>query len=220
MQYRVAVQEITALTDNVFRLRTDKPDGYRFQPGQYAELAIDRPGFTEETRPFSFTSRPEDERLEFIFRSHRSHAGVTDELSRVAPDAALLLTAPTGTIVYRGPGCFIAGGTGITPFLSIFRSHGRNGGFGHNRLLFSNKTEQDRFLTDELLALFGDRVRFVVTHDPDSQCDSAFIGLGYLRAFVEAGAFYYVCGPDDMVKEVSTALLALGVAEDRLVLER
>ncbi|TVR33414.1 MAG: flavodoxin reductase [Spirochaetaceae bacterium] len=220
MQYRVAVQSITALTDSVYRLRTDKPQGYVFTPGQYTELAIDRPGFAEETRPFSFTSRPEDAQLEFIFRSHRSHAGVTAELEGVTAGTELVLEPPAGTISYRGPGCFIAGGTGITPFLSIFRSHSGRRDFGANRLLFSNKTEQDRFLTAELQALFDDRVRFVVTHDPTSHCDCTFIDLDYLRPFVESDRLYYVCGPDDMVKEVCTALSALGVGEHNLVLER
>ncbi|TVQ40338.1 MAG: hypothetical protein EA384_03520 [Spirochaetaceae bacterium] len=220
MQYRVAVEELTALTDSIILLRTGKPVDYRFEPGQYAELAIDRPGFADETRPFSFTSRPDDRQLEFIFRSHHSHGGVTAELARLAPQSGLLLEEASGTIGYRGPGCFIAGGTGITPFLSIFRSHGAEPGFAGNRLLFSNKTEKDRFVTDELLALFGDRVRFVVTHDPTSQCDSAFIDLEYLRPFVESDRHYYVCGPDDMVKEIVTALLALGVAEQYLVLEQ
>ncbi len=220
MPYRVAVKDITPLTETVFRLRTTRPDDYSFTPGQYSELAVDQPGFREEFRPFSFTSRPQDRELEFIFRVYRSHGGVTAQLAQVKPGTALLIENPTGSITYQGPGCFIAGGTGITPFLSIFRSHRGEPGFDQNLLLFANKTEQARFLTDELLGLFGDRAHLVVTHEPASRGESAFIDLEYLRPFAAAAERFYVCGPDEMVKEVSSALLTLEVEQRQIIVEQ
>lgn len=219
MPYRVAVKDITQLTETVFQMRVSRPENYQFTPGQYAELAVNLPGFVEEFRPFSFTSRPQDRELEFIFRVHQSHGGVTAQLAHVRPGSALLIEDPSGTIAYHGQGCFVAGGTGITPFLSIFRSHRDDRDFDRNLLLFANKTERASFLTDELKDLFGDRAHLVVTHEPASHGESAFIDLDYLRPFATAAERFYVCGPDEMVKEVCSALLTLQVAPQRIVVE-
>lgn len=219
MPYHITLEEIKPLTETVFQMRTTRPDGYSFAPGQYAELAVDQPGFREEFRPFSFTSRPQDRELEFVFRVHHAHGGVTAQLAQVKPGTALLIENPGGTITYQGPGCFVAGGTGITPFLSIFRTHRDDGDFDRNLLLFANKTERSGFLTDELVGLFGNRAHLVVTHEPASHGESGFIDLEYLRPFATAAERFYVCGPDEMVKEVCSALLTLQVKPQKIVVE-
>ena len=220
MPYRAELTDITPLNDTVIRLRTTRPQGFSFLPGQYCDLAIDRPGFQDETRPFSFTGTPEADGLEFVLRFHRSHAGVTAELRDLQPGSGLLLDDPEGSISYRGPGCFIAGGTGITPFLSIFRTHGGEANFSASTLLFCTKTERDHFLVDEVAALFGTRVRFLVTHEPSQRFESGFIDIDLLRSGADPASLFYVCGPDEMVKEVTTGLAALGVPDQNIIIEQ
>ncbi len=220
MPYRAELTEIAPLNDTVIRIRTTRPEGFSFRPGQYCDLAIDRPGFQDETRPFSFTGTPDESSLEFVVRVHRSHRGVTAELRNLEPGSGLLLDEPEGTISYRGPGCFIAGGTGITPFLSIFRTHGGEADFATSSLLFCNKTESDHFLVDELAALFGSRVRFLVTHEPSQRFESGFIDIDLLRGCADPASLFSVCGPDEMVKEVTTGLAALGVPDQNIIIEQ
>ena len=54
---------------------------------------------------------------------------------------------------YKGKGVFIAGGAGVTPFISIFRDLKKQNKIGNNILIFSNKTEADIILKDEFVEL-------------------------------------------------------------------
>lgn len=51
------------LNHNVKRFVVAKPTGYQFIPGQATDIAINRPGWTDECRPFTFTSLPDSDYL-------------------------------------------------------------------------------------------------------------------------------------------------------------
>lgn len=68
MPYTVVILEKQQLTHDVVQLTLEKPDGYSFSPGQATEIAINKAGWKEEKRPFTFTSLNEDEHLEFIIK--------------------------------------------------------------------------------------------------------------------------------------------------------
>ena len=57
--YTVKVFEIFHVTHDVKGFRLLKPEYYSFDPGQATELAINKPGWREEKRPFTFTNLPE-----------------------------------------------------------------------------------------------------------------------------------------------------------------
>lgn len=78
--------------------------------------------------------------LEFTIKSYPEHRGKTARLSELEPGTEFVLTPAFGTIVYRGKGTFIAGGTGITPILSIVRSLARDEKLADHAMIFSNRT--------------------------------------------------------------------------------
>ncbi|HET9430921.1 MAG TPA: FAD-binding oxidoreductase, partial [Chitinophagaceae bacterium] len=117
----VQIRSIGSVTHDVLKVKIDKPDNYKFTPGQATEVAINKEGWREQKRPFTFTSLPDEEFLEFTIKTYPSHKGVTNELLSLKPGDELILHDVWGAISYKGEGIFIAGGAGITPFLSIFR---------------------------------------------------------------------------------------------------
>ncbi len=117
----VKIKSIGKVTHDVLKIRLDKPDNYDFTPGQATEVAINKDPWTEERRPFTFTCLPEDNYLEFTIKTYPSHKGVTNELLHLQPGDELILHDVWGAIAYKGEGVFIAGGAGVTPFISIFR---------------------------------------------------------------------------------------------------
>ena len=74
-----------------------------------------------EKRPFTFTSLPGDDHLEFTIKCYTDHDGVTNQLGQLKAGDELLLHDIWGAIHYTNEGTFIAGGAGITPFIAIFR---------------------------------------------------------------------------------------------------
>lgn len=76
----VKIRSIQSLTHDVKQFKVDKPDGYSFEPGQACEVAINQPNWKEEKRPFTFTSLPQEDHLEFVIKSYHDHDGVTKAL--------------------------------------------------------------------------------------------------------------------------------------------
>lgn len=151
------IKSIDKVTHDVVRVVLPRPANYDFVPGQATEVAVNKEQWKEERRPFTFTSLPSDNYLEFTIKTYPSHKGVTNELLSLVPGDELILHDVWGAISYKGEGLFIAGGAGITPFLSIFRHLNSTGQVGSNKLIFANKTKADIIRHEELKKILGDR---------------------------------------------------------------
>ena len=134
------------VTHDVKRFRVEKPEGYSFIPGQATEVSINTPELKDEKRPFTFTCLNREPYLEFTIKIYPSHNGITNELGKLNPGAELIIRDVWGAISYKGKGVFIAGGAGITPFISIFRDLRTKNEISGNTLIFANKTKADIIL--------------------------------------------------------------------------
>src|SRR5438445_3882352 len=143
MQHIVKIKAIGKVTHDVMKIITEKPEKYQFTPGQATEIAIDKEGWKDEKRPFTFTCLPTDDHLEFMIKTYPSHKSVTNELFQLKSDDKLILQDAFGAINYKSEGIFIAGGAGITPFISIFKYLHSKNEIGKNKLIFANKTKAD-----------------------------------------------------------------------------
>ena len=119
----VKVLTTELVTHNVKRFTLQKPQNYSFTSGQATDVSINKPGLEEEVRPFTFTCLNSDDHLEFTIKTYTDHDGVTNKLRGINAGDELIVHEVYGAITYKGPGIFIAGGAGITPFISIPRSH-------------------------------------------------------------------------------------------------
>lgn len=207
MQTSVSILDTIPVTHNVRHYRVARPRGYSFTPGQATEVSIDREGWRDKKRPFTFTSLPDAETLEFTIKSYFDHNGVTNELWSLGAGDRLILRDVWGTIQYRGPGTFIAGGAGVTPFIAILRHLNATGKIAGNRLIVSNRTEKDIILRDEFEAMEGLEVLWTLTDDPKSSLLQERIDKGFLARHVDdLKQNFYLCGPDPMVNDLRDLL--------------
>lgn len=221
MANTVKILGITPDTPDVRRFRVEKPNDYEFAPGQATDVAIDKDGWRDEERPFTFTSLPTENTLEFTIKSYPSHDGVTEQLAELAVGDALLIGDPWGTIKYAGSGIFIAGGAGITPFLAILRQLAKSDDLSGNRLIFANKTESDIIARADLETMLSDDDLTYVLSDEDKS--------GFVHGMVDKELLssrisdfdqrFYVCGPPPMMDSVLSALEELGANPDTLTFE-
>jgi propane monooxygenase reductase subunit len=136
---------------------------------------------------------------------------VTNELWSLGAGDRLILRDVWGTIQYRGPGTFIAGGAGVTPFIAILRHLNATGKIAGNRLIVSNRTESDIILREEFESMGGLDVLWTVTDDPKSSLLQERIDADFLRRHVPGlDQNFYLCGPDAMVKDLRDLLEAAG----------
>jgi ferredoxin-NADP reductase len=221
MEAIVKILSTQYITHNVKQFRLEKPEGFSFTPGQATELSINRDEWKDKRNPFTFTSLTDAPFLEFTIKIYSDRDGVTKQLSTLIPGDTLILREPWGAIEYKGPGYFIAGGAGITPFIAILRYLKREGLVSDNKLFFSNKTDNDIILADELKLILGDNAHFTITRQEDSKYDQRRIDENFLRAEVnDFSKHFYVCGPDPMVLALTETLQKLGATADALVFEK
>ena len=224
MPTRIKIIKVEKVTHNVRRYTLERPEGFDFEPGQATELSIDRDGWRDRKRPFTFTGLADAENLEFTIKSYFDHDGVTKQLWELEPGDGLLLREPWGTITYKGRGTFIAGGAGVTPFIAILRALNREGSIAGHRLIVSNRTAGDIILRDEFEAMQGLEVTWVLTDGPRTDGPNIVHGRideDFLKHRVhDISQHFYVCGPDQMVKDLRDALEGLGAATDALVWEK
>ncbi len=219
-RHAITIRSIQQVTPDVRRYTCDRPQGFDFKPGQATEVAIDRDGWRDKTRPFTFTSLPKDDHLEFTIKSYPDHDGMTEQLGLIETGATLLIDDAWGAITDTGPGTFVAGGAGVTPFISILRSRRDSGALDGCHLIFSNATEADIILREEFEAMDGLRTTFLVTDQPDSDLSADRLDEASLKALIDrTDQQFYVCGPPSMVEGVTDALRGIGADPDGITLE-
>jgi ferredoxin-NADP reductase len=126
-----------------------------------------------------------------------------------------------GAITYKGRGVFIAGGAGITPFISIFRQLEKDKNLEGHKLIFSNKTSEDVILRDEFEPMLGDNFINVLTREKvigfiDKRIDKELL-KSVVRNFSQ---HFYVCGPEEFTKNIQGMLVELGADAQTVVIEK
>lgn len=219
-EHIVRILKIEDVTHDVRRIQVEKPSGYSFIPGQATEVSINTPELRDEKRPFTFTALNREPYLEFTIKLYRSRNGITNELSKLKSGAELIIRDVWGAISYKGRGIFIAGGAGITPFISIFRDlKSRNESEG-NILLFANKTKADIILESEFRTLLGKSFINILSEEKSEGYHYGYINQAFLKAnIVDLNRKFYVCGPPPMMDAVLKMLDDLGVGKDSVTLE-
>lgn len=217
----VKILEATFINHDVKYFVVEKPEGYQFIPGQAAEVSINLPEWKDKPRPFTFISLNESPYLEFAIKIYDEHNGVTRQLGKTNAGTELILHEPFGTIRYKGPGTFIAAGTGVTPFIAIIRDLYNRNLLENNSLILSNKTSDDLILPQELSDKLGANYVNVFTREGVIGFMERRINKRYLVETVkDFNGNFYVCGPDLFVKEISGYLLSLGASSETLVIEQ
>jgi ferredoxin-NADP reductase len=221
MEYTVRIIAITNVTHNVKRFVIEKPQGFHFTPGQATDLSINEEDWKDNKHPFTFTCLTDDPYLEFTIKIYPERNGITKRLGEMEAGAELIISDAWGAIEYKGPGYFIAGGAGITPFIAILRYLHKMNILEGNTLYFSNLTDEDIILEDELKAILGDNAHFTVTKQKDSKNDHRRIDADFLKAEIkDFKKHFYLCGPDQMVADLTKELEKVGAKADSVVFEK
>ncbi|WP_339707129.1 FAD-binding oxidoreductase [Algoriphagus aquimarinus] len=221
MEHFVKILDIQPVTHNVKQYKVEKPKGYFFIPGQATELAINKEKWKGEFRPFTFTSLPEERHLEFVIKSYRDHDGVTNQLDLLKEGDELILNDSWGAIQYKGKGVFIAGGAGITPFIGIFRSLESTGKLKGNTLIFANKTSEDVIMESYFRKALGNDFISILAKDQLAGHQHGMIDKDFIKAHVkDFNQEFYICGPDQMVKDISKILEDLGAKPEAVNFEK
>jgi len=239
--HELKVRRVTPDTAEAVIVTFEVPDElqpvFGFTQGQYLTLRKQIDG-QDLRRSYSICAGVDDGELRVGVRKVRGgvfsnwineHLKPGDTISVMAPQGRFFVPIePEAQRHHVG----IAGGSGITPILSIMKTVLAREPKSRFTLVYGNRSLKSTMFKEELEDL-KDRymTRLVLHHVFSDEHTDAPINHGlmnrdkigeFLRTLVPAARIdhAFVCGPYQMNDEAEAALLAAGVAEDRIHIER
>ncbi len=201
-----------------------------FIPGMFAMLRYSNPETGESiARAFSIANPPPSDSLEFIIAL--IHGRFTVRLDTAKPGDLFSVSAPYGQFKFDMKSdsrfLFLAGGTGIAPFMSMLRYAKQEGSAIDTTMIYSTKYANELICKDELDQYCrkpGFRMAITVTRPQQGD------GWNGITGHVDAEMISknvpdfrerisYICGPPAFVKAVNGALTGLGVDRKQIKAE-
>lgn len=197
-------------------------DGMQHEPGQFAFVTFESDHLPAEEHHFTISSAPDRDGFTYTIKESGDFTADIDQLTE--GDTAIV-EGPYGGFTLDeedGPITLIAGGIGITPFMSMIRHMDRAKG-RETRLIYGNRTVEDIVFQEELERLEERNDWLTVTHVLSEEAVDGFehgrIGRDVLES-TDTGSQYYICGPPAMMDAVENTLRELGVPSSRIRTER
>ncbi len=203
--------------------RLDAPPA-PFRAGQYVSVSVDLAG-VRTARPYSISSAPGEGHLDLTVREVPG-GFVSSHLANDVPVGGLIeCSGPRGhfrhePLIDGDDLVFLAGGSGVTPFLSMLRDFERRGWPVRVHLVYGSRTEEEILFRTQLERLARGHDRLRVDHvlsEPDGPWDgpTGFLDARLLQGVLGslAGRRFYLCGPTAMVDLVQASLRRVGVPD-------
>ena len=220
-----------------FDVPTELREVFGFTQGQYLTLRTDIDG-QDLRRSYSICAGVDDGELRVGVRKVRggvfsnwvnAHLRPGDIVSVMAPQGRFFVPLDAAAKRHH---VGIAGGSGITPILSIMKTVLAREPLSRFTLIYGNRRLQSTMFKEELEDLKNRfMTRLVLQHVFSDEQTDAPLNYGvmnrdkigeFLRSVVPATQIdqVFVCGPFQMNDEAEAALLAAGVPEERIHIER
>ena len=228
IEYRVT--EIRKETDSAKTIRLTSTDGYLppFVPGQYINLEVDIDGI-RTSRPYSIAS-PATQRAYYEITVRTAKNGFVSDylLGQLKVGNLLTGSGPAGNFYRIGPVhdkrlILIAGGSGITPFMSMLQTDFEKANRDYQiDLIYGCAREEDIIFKTRLRKL--EKAGFVKIHpvisEPGADCRErqGFVTADIIRdvAGDVAHCTFFLCGPTVMYDFVLPELQKLGVSDRQI----
>lgn len=217
------------IAEGTMAFRLEKPAGFSFKPGQAIDLLLVQPSGTNAEiirHTFSIACAPFEDHLTIATRMRDS--AYKRVLKSLMVGSSLQLEGPAGSLTLHTnrtrPAVMIAGGIGITPFLSILRQAAHDQLPQALLLLYSNRRPEDAPFLAELQSLERQHKHFrlLATMTQMGRSSRAWAGrsgaidqalLGQLAGELAAPIFY-LAGPPAMVGAMHQTLNLVGIDDD------
>ncbi|MGY5809073.1 benzoate 1,2-dioxygenase electron transfer component BenC [Rhizobium sp. LEGMi198b] len=206
-KFAATVAEIASHNDAAIVLELDvEAAAPAFLPGQYVN--IDVPG-SGQSRSYSFSTAPGEQKIGFLIK--KIPGGVMSNwLERAAVGTKLELTGPLGSFYLREvkrPLLFLAGGTGLAPFLSMLEVLAWENSQQEVHLIYGVTRDLDLVLVDEIETYAARLPNFsfatVVAEEASIHPRKGWVTQHMPAEVLHGGDVdVYLCGPPPMVDAV------------------
>jgi len=230
-KYETTLTASETVAEGTMAFHFARPADFKFQAGQSMNVSLIDPPETDakgNARTFSIVSAPHE--TELVIATRMRDTAFKRVLKSMPAGGRVGLRGPAGMFTLESadarPAVFLAGGIGVTPFMSMLRdaAHSR---LGRDLWLFySNRRPEDAAFLEELAALpkRHSRCHFVGTMVEMAKSGRPWNGeTGFLdRAMLErhlkdlAASVYYAAGPPGLVEAMRKMLADAGVEDEAI----
>jgi len=223
LEVRRVVEETAEARSFVLALPESLAGAFRYRAGQFLTFELELAG-RRLRRCYSMSSAPGiDPEIKFTVKRVTGGPASTWFNDQVKPGTRLKVLAPSGRFTLTegsGPLLFFAGGSGITPIMSLIKT-----ALSLNReplrLLYANRDRAAIIFAAEIEALAERHAGTLqLAHHLDEE--AGFLGAETVERMTEGaeGAEAYLCGPAPFMALVEETLLGLGFPRERIFIER
>lgn len=222
--FKCYVKEIKWKTSDVFTLKLRPNKKFYFKSGQFCFLRINKDKLYAR-HPFTISSSQNEDTLDFTmkitgrFTKIASQLKVGEEVKVDGPFGIFTIENKKKDLV------FIAGGVGITPFMSIIKDHMHKNKTQNILLLYGSRTKKNIIFKSELdkIEEEGFKKVYILSNDEASfeMCERGYIDKAVINRYVKdmKNTLFYICGPQLMKDCVKKSLVDLGVDEQSIFIE-
>jgi ferredoxin-NADP reductase len=215
-KYKAEVVSITNPVENIYTIEFRSMTGkFRYLPGQFMHLALDvyDPSFGwPESRCFSMQSPPGNDFLKITFSVKGNFTGKM--ASELESGRIVDLKLPYGGLFQnlhsRTNVIFIAGGTGITPYLSAFTDPSFSI-YSSPVLFFGVRSSEYNIYGEELAQAI--RINPTLRINIICQDTDGILNIDDIFKENRTDKYYFISGPQVMISSFKTRLVALGIKE-------
>lgn len=191
---------------------------YKYDPGQFLHIAIDEEydgiGQWPESRCFSMQSDPAEEVIRITYAVKGNFTQEMEKVLKVGREVWLKL--PFGELFTQPHNkintVFIAGGTGVTPFLSLF-THESFRDYVNPQIYLGYKNEDYYIYEKELAAIKNENVQITIFYE---NIDGV-IDIAKIHEQNGNDSNYFISGPPVMIKIFKNKLIELGVPRENVL---
>lgn len=163
--YKVRLQAREDVAEGTMAFHFEKPSGFSFKPGQAIDVILIAPPTTDTQsarHTFSIVSAPFHDEL--VVATRMRDSAFKRALKSLPIGSPAKLEGPFGSLTLHSdrvwPAIFIAGGIGVTPFMSILRQAAKDQLSQRLLLLYSNRRPEDAAFLSELQELERQNTNF------------------------------------------------------------
>ena len=234
--HKYIVDSVERITPSTLLLNLRMPEGERalsFRPGQYAAISFYKIHRPTPARCFSIVSSPTDQNI--LQFSMRSKGHFTRAIASLRKDDVVKVRGPYGGFVLdlagTGDAVLLAGGIGITPFMSMVHYANSVKAASKLTLIYSCQNQEDiPFLKDLVLSEQQNpnfKVIFVIGEGPVDKLAGQTVAMGRISPEVidlasnkqYDNCTFYICGPPPFMRAMTKTLGDKGAAQNRIITE-
>lgn len=233
-KYISKIKNREEVADGTMEFFLDKPKDFQYKAGQHIVVTLKNPPETDaegNSRVFSLVSSPYE--TDIIVATRMRDTAFKRVIKTMPLNSEISIEGPYGSFVFHNDvtktSVFLAGGIGITPFMSLVRQAAKDNLPRQIFLFYSNRRPEDAAFLIELQELerINPNYHFIGTMTEMEKSKLSWDGKrGYINeALIQeyigdiTKPIYYIAGPSAMVTAMHEMLVKANINEDNIKTE-